>query len=365
MLPKINSLPTSVPSTVTSTAVPTETTINVSPLLKSETSVNPSPYIFILLDTETQESIKTNLQKVLQKIGTSSITKLLHPIIEQGKLKYTAGMTDLNSNTNLDAQASMTDNKLNGFYINMYSIIEPEDRTIIVTLLKLIAEINNTKTKITDNNDYILAHLVKNRKELSMELVSKLNYFKAVDIIYEEYLVVLAKILKTKQNIYKIIETISELLGEVLWNLIQKLGGNNVEIKQDLQKLFLLYLIQHYSNNSITEIKMFLLKSDIINEEEYKNFLRLETLEDVSKYLTINGIINISPNSLRNSLKTTIGETGLELLEGTQIERFIAYLILNKNQNSLYSNYLSSHMYKTYLDTLEGLVMNAKSYIAL
>ena len=338
---------------------------NLSPLIKEKEPELTGPYIFILLDQITLGKIKENMMKVLQKIGTSSTTRLLHPIIEKNKFKFTAGLVNINNNQNLPSSSSVINDKLNGFYINIYEVLEPEDRTIITTILSIINEININKSKITDNNDYILSQLVKNKTELSNELISKINYFKLIDIMYMEYLSVLVKVVKQKQNIFKIMETTSNVLGMVLSNLIQKMGGTNPEIPSMTQKIVLLYLIQHYSTSSELEVKMFLYKSGIITESEYKNFIRIRTIEDMSKYLTIAGILNISPNSLRNNFKTVIGNIGLEFLEGNEIEKLISYLIINRKQNSMYTTYLNSNLYKANLESLEVLIMNAKSYLAI
>lgn len=353
------------PLPIPSNQEPQNITQNLSPIIKDLVPEFTGPYIFIVLDGETVQKIKDNMLKVLQKLGTSNKTKLLHPIIEKNKFKFTAGMVDIINNTNTMSSTSLNGNKLNGFYINIYEVLEPEDRSLITTILDIVNEINTNKAKITDNNDFVLAKLIKNRAELSEELVQRINYFKLIDILYYEYITTLVRIVKQKQNIFKIMETTSEVLGMVLTNLIQKMGGTNPEINSITQKAMLLYCIQHFSTSSDSEVKIFLYKSGLINEDEYKNYLKLKTFEDLSKYLTINNILNISPNSLRNNFKNVIGEIGLELLEGKQSERLIAYLIVNKKTNNLFSTYLTSTSYKAYLDSLELLVLNAKSYIIL
>ncbi len=350
---------------IPSNPVPENITQNLSPIIKDTAPEFTGPYMFIILDQATIQKIKDNLFKVLQKLGTSNKTKLLHPIIDKNKFKFTAGMVGIEDNTNHMSTASIQGNKLNGFYINIYEVLEPEDRTLIVTILDIINEINQNKSKITDNNDFVLAKLVKNRNDLSVELVNRINYFKLVDIMFYEYLNTLVRVVKQKQNIFKIMEKSSEVLGMVLTNLIQKMGGTNPEINSITQKTMLLYLIQHFSTSSDTEVKVFLFKSGLINEDEYKNYLKLKTFEDLSKYLTINNVLNISPNSLRNNFKNVIGEAGLELLEGVSSERLISYMILNKQANNLFTTYLTSTSYKAYLDSLELLVLNAKSYIVL
>lgn len=346
---------------------------NVSPLIRDRVSTEEAvpalsseatgPYIFILLDQTTLAKIRDNLMKVLQKIGSGPITRMLHPVVEKNKYKFTAGLVNMETNVNVPSSSSIQGDKLNGFYINIYEVLEPEDRTLITTILNVIQEINTNKAKITDNNDYILSQLVKNKNELSNELVSRINYFKMIDIMYMEYMTVLVKVIKHKQNIFKIMETTSNILGLVLSSLIQKMGGNNPEIPAMTQKIVLLYLIQHFSTSSDGDVKMFLYKSNIISEEEYKNYIKVKTIEDLSKYLTVANILNISPNSLRNNFKSVLGNIGLELLEGRDLEKLIAYIILNKKPNAMYSTYLNSNTYKANIDSLETLLLNAKSYL--
>jgi hypothetical protein len=343
---------------------------NLSPLVKEKipTDSISGPYIFLLLDQVATNQIKENLMKVLQKLGSSAKTRALHPIVEKFKFKFTIGMVDTLTNESIMSTTSIQNNKLNGFYINIYEVLEPEDRVIIKTINDIIKEINLHKSKITDNNDYILSNLVKNKNEMSNELLSKINYFKIIDIMYMEYLTTLSKIIKFKQNIFKVLESTSVTLGSVLSGLIFKMGGNNPEVINQCQKILLIYLIQHFSTSTDSEIKVFLIKSGILTEEEYREFrsiIHLRTIDDLSKYLTISKIINISPNSLRNNFKNVIGEYGVRLMEGNSMDRLIAYLIINRQQNTLFSTYLNTNTYKSNLENLELLLLNAKSQIII
>jgi hypothetical protein len=146
------------------------------------------------------------------------------------------------------------------------------------------------------------------------------------------------------------------------------MGGTNPEVTNQCQKILLIYLIQHFSTSTDSEIKVFLIKSGILTEEEYKEFrstIHLRTFEDLSKYLTISKIINISPNSLRNNFKNTIGEYGIELMEGASMDKLIAYLVVNRIPNTLFTTYLNTNTYKSNLENLELLLLNAKSQLII
>ena len=328
---------------------------------------NQNIYIFVKFSPEGQNNIKSNLQKVLQKTGTSIKTKLLHPIIEQNKIKFVLGITDTVTGEQRLAQFSTSgESKLNGFFINLFELLEPEDRQLLITFNDIQKEILQNKTRITDNNDFVITRLLENQSNIEKDIIARINYFKAIDVLHFEYLTLLGTIAKQKYNIYKILEGSASILSKVLNNLILKLGGNNPEVSQVTQKLILLYLIIHYSNDNDTNLKIFLFKAGIITKEEYDNYntlIKTRTMEDISKHLMQSQIINISPNSLRNNFKNIIGEQGLMYLEGNKIENLIAFLIINKNSNLLFNTYLNNIAYKDSITNLETLILNIRSNI--
>lgn len=320
--------------------------------------------LFIIFPQAKMEMIKNNIFKVLQKTGTSNKTRLLHPIIEKNKIKFASGLINVETNGVQYASYSLAGERLNGFYINILEVLEYEDKVAISTLLQIQSEIQLNKSKITDNNDFILATLTKNQDEVLNQIVQNMNYFKLVDILYMEYLIMLGFIIKQKHNIFKVIESSSSILGTILSNLIMKLGGDDPEVINKCQKIMLLYCVQHFSTDSDTNLKNFLYKANIISEDEFKNFHKIRTMEDLARYLNFVNILNISPNSLRNNIKNVIGDQGLLYLEGNKIENLFAYLIVNKTQNHLFTTYLTTNTYKEKISSLEILVMNAKSYIS-
>lgn len=320
------------------------------------------PYLFLIFSEENKIELKNNLLKILQKLGTSSKTRILHPIISDNLFKiYTEDPEKRIEGDN--CKINLKENKLLSLNINISSLLDIEDINLIKVFLNINNELNLHKSKITDNNEYIISNLIKNKNIVEKEIISKINYFKAVELLYSGYLETLTIVAKNRQNIFKLLEKASITFGMVLNNILTKYGANNPQLPQLCQKIMLIYLINHYSQDSEQQIRTFLFKNNIISQDEYDRYFKLRNFDDLSKYLIYLKISNITPNSLKNNFKIIIGETGVFLLENKGVEKLFPFLIISSSVNPLYNNYLVNNLYKQNLKDLEILLSNVKSYI--
>ena len=315
----------------------------------------------LTLNNDQYSKIQENLFKALQKIGSSFKTRLIHPIIEKKLFKISNTLTDTINHNIVHSTSTIKNGKFLGIYIDINAALDIEDRKELVTVISISQEIDKLKIRITDGNDQKIASLIKNRDDILKNIINNIDYLKLIDIMYFEVLTRMVIFAKSKKHIYKILEKVSHILGIILNGIIRKFG--DVKDRTELgSQIMLMYLFSHYSHDNDASIRKFFINNNLLDKNAPGN-IKFKTIEDISKYLTTNNILNISPNALRNNLQYYIGSEGLDFLEDKYVEKLVAYLIINQKPNQLFSLNIINKMLQEDLKQLDLLVMNLKSEI--
>lgn len=314
------------------------------------------------------QDFKKDLFKILQKLGSSKKTKVVHKLIQNGLCQLGYGAANLTKDNTVLGVIVSEENKLNALILDITKFVDGYDKSSVVKKIdelgKLQQELSQSKRVITDLTEYKISTLEKHVDEAFEEIISKVDKFKLVDGYFHLFIKFLAKQAMATKGKNKILPEMLEMMVEVMNKVINKVKNLNIdeyhEFKQSIEYAFVRVYTDQNHLSTFTRVKKLDSKADKY-EDFYKDLkeLKFNEFSDVAIILTKRDIIGITPNSLRNLIKKIGGTELINSLNG-DIEDLIAYLVSTNYQNQLFDGY---QINKEAQEQLELYILNFKKNI--
>jgi len=321
-------------------------------------------------NSDLNDIYKKNLKKILQKIGSSNKTKVIHKLIINDKCQMGYGAVKLINLKTVPGNAALTDNTLNYLAVDLNFICDEFNRTELKNLINKSIEQQKEREKnltvLDELSEYRVQKLDLEIKITSKQILDSIDYYKAVDAYYYLFLQVLIELaIKSNTGKNKIFLLCKDLFDLIIQRALDGFMINE-ERFEEIQIIVALVYSKVYLKLSDNNIKKNLVKS--FGAEKMENFLNpenhtkikihdIKSIYDIANLLTIKEIKDISSNVLRQRIKLVAGDKIEEILE-LSFTDFAAYMVSIKYPNTLFGENTIDIDRQT---RLENLILNFKS----
>jgi hypothetical protein len=372
----------------------------------------PGIALDILEDKEVYQKFKEKLKIALSKFPSSRKTKIVHQLIEKNIISI--GIIHKSGSELPPVVMYHKDKTLHRIYLEPDSIDDTvrESKDLLVLLNELLTlnkKIDKEKKFVTDFQIYKIEEFQKNRKEVIEDIMSSIDWLKAIDLIYFGYLQLLGVLAadKNQPEKVKVFKTAEELLNKQIQKIMNKVDGNILKDKErkrsynlGLQFFILTYFLQisnkatidilknhrgewvnaaledfapESEDKTLTPREKEKKKEELANQRERINAhhkfisqelvgIKMDSFSKLAVILSKLGVLNISESTLKQQMISMVGQTAYELYY-LNYPMFIA-LMANLN----YKTQLFPKLFEVDKDLqkrLEELILNQKRLVVI
>ncbi len=319
---------------------------------------------------EEQKKFYDKISKVLQKIGSSNKTKVLHKMVQEEMLYLGYGTTNITKeDTTRYGLFYLTGNKCSGLLADIKYLVSSSEVGSVETSIKkvsdIVKEISRVKTTITDTSAIQLKTLEKELKSEYSNIMDSIDYFNLVDIYYDSYIRMLFKVAQKGKGKNKVFEAAHNVFSEIAKGILKKnnfQGESETNKKVDIIIDFVFAsLFTESSTSSITGslVRMY-------GKEDVQFLMDLKpsskgSLNGMAELFSQAGIINVTPNSLVNAIKMMSSDEIYKSI-GSSMDAFVSLCISSKYKSSIFDAKIINEESQV---RLENLLLNFKKDIIL
>jgi len=315
------------------------------------------------------KKFKNNLKLVLQKIGSSNKTKVIHNLIDRDLLYIGYGTKDIgNRKSAMYGSTLLAGNKLSAIIADISKVVDNVELQHLVKLVKDINTANNSlskaKTTITDVSTIQIDTLTNTINKLFLELVDNLDYFNLVDIYYYLYLEALTRIGLKGKGKNKIFEVTHDVFKDVIERIFTKV---NINLENENKQKFNIIMDYIFARKFTDQTSnMVLVNLQKVYSKENVQFLidlhpsKYNELKNIATLLTKANIVNMTESAFITNFRILAGD--FENIVNGGFDELVAYIISTKYSSSIFeAPAISPH----HQDRLEQLILNFKRDIIL
>lgn len=319
-------------------------------------------------ENKIQDEFKKNLKKIVQKIGSSRKTKVVHKLIDNGLCQLGYGASNLTKDNIVLGSVISTGDKLNAIILDITKFVDGYDKSSVAKkiddLKELQKEYSASKRTISDLTEYKITTLEKHIDEAYQEIIDTVDYFKLVDGYFHMFMKFLSERAMDTRGKNKILPEMLNFMSEVMSKLVQKTKSLTHDEYHEFSKAVEYAFLRTY-NNTNHKAAYTRVKGIETETEKYSDFyndlkeLKFNEFSDIAILLTKRDIIGITPNGLKNLIKKTGGTELVNSLDG-DLSDLMAYLVSTNYQNQLFDGY---QINKEAQGQLEDYILNFKKNI--
>lgn len=285
-----------------------------------------------------------NISKVLQKLGSSRKTKVLHNLMVEEMLYIGYGTKDISLKRNVFYGTPYVEGtKLHGLIADITTIIPAVERSEVSKTVGVIhktdKEITRVKSTVTDTSSLQLIKLDNTKKEAYQSILDKIDYFDLVDVYYYLYIEALTIHGMKGNGKNKLVDAAHAVISSTIKKVLK--DSHNEVSDEDKSKFDILLdfiFTRSYSGQSTSTIIGKLNKVYGSENIDFLNSLKPDQFDDIPSLataLTKAGLVNMTSTALISNIKRVIGDGAEKALTGT-IDEFIAYIISANYKSTLF-----------------------------